>query len=258
MRVLFYDHLQDSNAPAALLSGALADTWTGTSAVITLPAAVDVDCVGIGNTDATQVTLQISSHIADGAAPCLGDDSVVSEAAGPWEPGSEQTASGPGEFDSEVVTISEPGSIANGLYKLSQTYTLSELTLSHNGTYIGRLALGMGVVLGCSPSREPGLWSTSEPRRTLSGQVVQGAGGVTGREIQVDVRYKIDHAAWLEIEAGHAQFGTGLPLFVLFDDETARFPWLRLYASTDNEMTFQSSVMGQRLYSRQFKFLEAF
>jgi hypothetical protein len=257
MRVIFYDHVQDSNAPAALKSASLADTYAGDDITITFPSEVTVDCIGIGNTDATQVILQLGSTIVDSEMPCLDGESGYGELSC-VDPDGEAILSGLPAFDVEVIDMTDTGTLKNGCYYLGEEYTMDSIIVSHNGTYIGRFAIGKGVLLGCSPSREPGLWSTAEPRRTLSGQVVPGAGGVTGREIQVDVRYKIDADAWEEIESGHAQYGTGLPVFVLFDDEAARFPWLRLYASTDNEMTFQSSVMGQKLYSRQFKFREAF
>jgi len=146
----------------------------------------------------------------------------------------------------------------NGLYLLDQEYTSSGFDITHNGTYLGRIALGVYTKLGCSPSREPGLYSTADARRTLSGQVVPGAGGIVGRTQQVDVKYKINRDKFDEIEAGYrSTIGQGYPIFVLFDDEYHRFPWLRLYATIEGDLVFQSSV-HQMLYGRTFKFMEAF
>lgn len=258
MKILFYDEMQNSDAPAALISAPLAETSAFSILEVNFDSAVDINCIGIGNTDATMVQLLFHTSIDDSlaASPSVLDD--PGEMSGLYYPGAPASLSTPAAFDYEFVNLIASGVVLNGLYSFLETSNTTRVEITHNGTYFGRIALGKYTELGCSPSREPGLWSTSEPRRTLSGQVVLGAGGVTGREIQVDVKYKVDSEDFATIEAGQReQFGTGLPIFILFDKEFHRMPWERMYASTETEMIFQSSV-NQMLYGRQFKFREAF
>lgn len=221
MKILFYDRLQDSDAQAALISPSLADTLMDSAFVLTFDASETVNCFGIGNTDATTITI-----------------------------------------NGQVISLSGTGKYKNGLYLLTTAITGTVLTISHNGTYIGRLAFGAYVELGLSPSREPGYTNTNEPRRTLSGQIVEGKGGLIARVQEVEVRYKVDSTAWTAIENGmNAEMGRGYPLFILFDREynsgNGRFPWERFYATTEISPVFQSSV-NKFLYSRKFKFEEAF
>lgn len=221
MRILFYDLMQvAADAPASLISPALADVWLGNSLTVTFANPRSFDCVGIGNTDATVVTV-------------AGQPVVITD----------QTPF--------------PDDHKNGLYLLQQT-TVSSVSITHNGTYIGRLALGMSRRLGCGKAREPGFWTTTQSRTTLSGQVVSGAGGVSGRRIDVDFRYKIDRSVFDDIELAYpGQLSRGYPLFMIFDEETERFPWLRLYAQTDEDLLFQSSIR-RMLHSRKFSFMERF
>lgn len=221
MLILFNDLVQSSDAPAALKSPSLADRLDDDAFVIVLDASGTIDCVGVGNTDATQIVV-----------------------------------------NGETIVFSDTGTELNGLYKLTTALSTDTLTISHDGTYIGRFAAGVYSDLGTSQSREPGLWSTSVPRRTLSGQVVKGAGGVSGREIQVDVKYKITRTIYSEFQAGYkTQISQGLPLFVQFDKEynsgVGRMPFPRLYGTIPLEQVLQSSV-NYFLYSKKFKIKEAF
>jgi hypothetical protein len=220
MKILINDILQSSDAPEALISPALADTWEGTGITVTLDASRTFDCVGIGYTDATAVTVN----------------------------GTEIT----------IPTVSPyPDSYKNGLFVLP-SQTDDEVVISHDGTYIGRLALGTSRSIYASPSREPGFYTTSEPRVTAAGQVIAGAGGYSGRRIDLDFRYKIDRDIFQDIQDAYAsQVSKGFPFFLYFDKETGRMPWTRLYASTDNNLLFQSSV-NRFLYSRRFAFTERF
>jgi len=221
MKVLFYDRLQDSNADDTLKSPSLSDKFFDSSFTVTLDATEDINCFGIGNTDATQITI-----------------------------------------NSQVISLTGSGKYKNGLYLLTTALSTNTLTISHNGTYIGRLAVGEYIELCLSPGREPGFWNTAQPRRTLSGQVVEGAGGLTGRKCQVEVKYKINKTAFDEMENGYnAELGLGYPLFILFDRAynggAGRFPWERLYATTELQPRYQSSV-NKFLYSIKFKFEEAY
>lgn len=221
MKILFYDLIQNSDADDSLKSPALADTLLDASFTITLDATYNIDCIGVGNTDATEITI-----------------------------------------NGETITFSETDKYLNGLYLLTTSLNTNTLTISHNGTYIGRFACGEYVELCASPSSEPGLWSTYEPRRTQSGQVIKGAGGIAGRKIQYDIRYKVNRNKFDIIEEAHIeQIGKGFPLFVLFDIEynsgNGRGPWERLYAIINKELIFQGAVR-QFLYSKKFNFEEAY
>src|SRR6056297_2193682 len=168
-------------------------------------------------------------------------------------------AIGIGGTDATTVTVNGQAItyIENGLYMIDEI-TTGTLTITHDGTYIGRLAAGKGRFLGAAPMREPGFYTTEEPRVTASGQVVAGAGGYTGRSIGLDFRYKIDSDIFDDFENAYAsQIAKGFPFFLYFDKETHRMPWTRLYARTDNNLLFQSSV-NRFLYSRRFDFSEAF
>ena len=148
------------------------------------------------------------------------------------------------------------------MYLLDTPITGTSIDVSHGGTFIGRFAAGEYSSLGVSPSREPGFYTTANPRKTLSGQVVEGAGGITGRKISVDVRYKIDRDIFEKMESAYQnQISRGFPFFILFDKEynsgNGRFPWARLYGQIDPDLVFQSSV-NYFLYSKKYDFVECF
>lgn len=146
----------------------------------------------------------------------------------------------------------------SGLYEFPST-TDDIFTVSHDGSYIGRVALGLARSLGVAPTREAGFYTTAEPRVTASGQVIPGAGGYYGKRLSVDFRYKIDEDIFDDIEAAFEYISQGYPWFMLFSTkEQERLPWARMYASPDDpEMLLQSSV-NRFLYSRQFDFFERF
>ena len=222
MKVLFYDYMQMSDAPSTLISADLSDKYTTTSVSVTLDEPRTFDCIGIGNTDATTITI-----------------------------------------NSESITITDPSpypdSYKNGLYLLDSSQTTDTVEIAHDGTYLGRLALGQSRSLGAAPAREPGFYSTNSDRQTLSMNTIPGAGGVTGRKIDVDFRYKFTEDMFRDIELAYPeQIGRGFPLFMIFDNETSRIPWERLYGKpSDKELLFQSSV-NRFLYSRKFSFSEAY
>jgi hypothetical protein len=147
----------------------------------------------------------------------------------------------------------------NGLYRIIPVVT-DRITLTIDGTYIGRFAAGMAVDLPTAIAKEPGWASTAKSRKTLSGQVIPGAGGYTYRTVSVDVRYKIDKSALSEIEmAYHSQIGLGYPYFLLFDKESRRLPSIRLYAkdTKSEQYVFQGGI-SRYLFSRKFEFEECF
>jgi len=215
MKILFNDLMQKSSAPKEMKSPSLADRWVGTSITVVLSAVSEIDCFGIGNTDATSISI-----------------------------------------NGTVYTLGVNGDKA-GLYPI-ESITTDTIVIIHNGTYIGRFACGKSRFLGVAPSREPKFKSTNENRRTLSGQIISGAGGYSYREIDVDVRYKIDADIISDIQAAyHCQIGRKYPLFIFFDCETHRIPFVRLYASIDEDIVLQSGV-NRMLYSKKFSFREEF
>ena len=221
MKILFYDYMQESDAPSTLISPALSDTYSGTSFTVTLSQSRTFDSVGIGYTDADNITI-------NGETISLPDPSPY------------------------------PDSYRNGLYLIT-AQTTDTLVISHDGSYIGRLAVGMARELGAAPSREPGFYSTNSDRETLSMQTIPGAGGVTGRKIQVDFRYKFTETIVNDIELAYpGQIGRGYPLFLYFDTSCLVWPWARLYGKpTDKEWVFESSAR-KYLYSYKINFKEAF
>jgi len=217
------DLIQNSNAPVQLKTAVLGDRWYGTSVTITLQSSLLFDSVGIGFTDATEITI-----------------------------------------NGEVVTVDLI--TQNGLYPLIEQ-TTDTVVLTHNGTFIGRLGIGVGHSVGISPPREPGYWTTSQSRRAEEGGVIPGAGGRGGRSIDVDIRYKIGVEMFRDFDAAYdAQISRGFPLFVLFDKEfnkvtgepeKDRVPYERFYGAIPQANVFQSSV-NRFLFSKRWKFVEAF
>lgn len=222
MKILFYDYMQESNAPSTLLSPALSDVYTTASLTVTLDQSRTFDSVGIGYTDATSLTI-----------------------------------------NGETITISDPSpypdSYKNGLYILDTPQTTDTLVISHNGSYLGRLAVGPARELGAAPSREPGFYSTNSDRETLSMQTIPGAGGVTGRKIQVDFRYKFDEDTVRDIELAYpAQIGRGYPFFLWFDTTKLVWPWARLYGKPNKKEILLQSSVRKFLYSYKMMFSEAY
>jgi hypothetical protein len=118
----------------------------------------------------------------------------------------------------------------NGLYRIIPV-TTDRITINTDGSYLGRFAAGIAVDLPTAIAKEPGFASTAKPRKTLSGQMIPGAGGYAYRTVSVDVRYKIDRPALSHIEMAYKeQIGVGYPYFLLFDKEARRLPFARLYA----------------------------
>lgn len=214
---LINDLIQASDAPDAIKSPSLADIYEDTTIpVITLDATYDVNCIGIGNTDATQVTI-----------------------------------------NGEIVTLGT-GKSKNGLYQLTTPLNTNTITITYDGTYIGRIGVGKYTYIGSTYNRAIGHYTTSVPRRTASGQVIEGAGGISGRVINIDFTSKINETTITEInDAYDTQISKGFPFFIEFREETSRMPWDRIYATTDNELLFESALI-RYLYGITFEYREAF
>jgi len=220
VKILFNDIIQYSDAAPSLKSPALADKLTDAPIIITFDKERTVECIGIGNTDATEVTV-----------------------------------------DGETITLVGEGTKKNGLYILDTPITATSISVNHDGTYLGRLGAGKCYELGVKPSREPGLWSTSNSRTTVSGQEIPGAGGVDGRMMQVDTRYRLTAEMFDEIQESYpTQLARSFPFFVNFEKENAIgwIPWARLYGKlTGGDFVLQTSI-NKELYSKKFKFMERF
>jgi hypothetical protein len=266
MKVLFNDRIQDSDAPAALKTPALSDNYAYSSPIdIEFPMPVTINALGIANTDANMVKLTFTIpeiwelnngqaagisavYMADNGDAAMHDFSM----AYIFVPPDDGTPDG-GEV-TEILQIKE-----GGLYLL-HGITAIAVRIETDATYIGRLGLGRAVRLGTSIAKEPGMASTHEARRTLSGQIISGAGGYTYRTLSLDTRYKIGAEELSEILAAYpGQTGFGMPYFLLFDDEARRLPWTRMYAqdtSWDNPV-WQGGI-NKFLFSKKFDFEECF
>jgi len=254
MKILINDLLQFSDLPEDLKSPGLADRVanTGTLTVnfsipndystfaifpgtlsqpgatlsqpgITLsqPMAItgsnEFDCIGIGGTDATVVIIN------------------------------------------NTIIINSPNGkkFENGLYEIGRSVTANQITISHNGSYMGRIAVGKCHKIPISPSREPGFYSSVTPRRSLSGQVIPTAGGYGGGKIGVDFRYKINAEIIEDFRRAYVtQTMQGYPFFIDFDN-TKWLPIQKFYGETDNDLIFQSAINSFK-YSKRFEFREAF
>lgn len=259
MKILIRDLMQEfSSVPETLKSPALADRWTGAAInniLITSPCVIN--CIGVGNTNAANITISI------------------------YNPETALT-------ENEILQITDDAPLQNGLYLTSKTYSLEEVedvltfdgetalldgedwlisylpeylvSITHDGTYIGRLALGKYRELGTAIAKEPGFYTTNESSKTLSGQVIPGAGGYIGRSIDLDVRYKIDRETFEDIYTAYRYISKSYPYFILLDCETHKLPYFlyRLYATTDTPISKLQSSTYRFLYSYKFNFIEAF
>lgn len=216
MYILVNDKMQTSDAPNTIKSPALADVYEGA-----LPFTVDFgsaelfNCVGIGYTDATEITFDDGTNI-------------------------------------RTVPYTE-----NGLYLIGDLNSQT-IEIDHDGSYMGRIGMGEWRRLGLSPQREPGFYTTNQSRITASGQVIEGAGGFSGRKIGVDVRYKIDSTFYADFNTAYpGQLGKNYPVFVDLE-KSSLYPFELFYGRFKNtDFVFQSSV-NRFLYSRRFQLLEAF
>jgi hypothetical protein len=201
---------QPLSVPTTILDGVAAQP-------LSVLGADQFDCIGIGGTDATNMTIN----------------------------------------GSIVISSDDGNAFTAGLYELGEFITASQITIEHNGTFMGRIAAGVCKDMAISPSREPGFFTSVKKRRSLSGQVVAPAGGYGGEVIGVDFRYKVDRSIYTEFQRAYVtQIMAGFPFFLDFDSDD----WLprnKFYGETDNNLIFQSSTNFFK-YSRRFEFQEAF
>ena len=230
MKILINDKMQfASGVPAEIKSPALADRY---NASVTFTATFDdaetVNCIGIGYTDATEITI---------------DDGITTP---------------------QIITLPVRTDITrkynNGLYLLTEM-TSDKYTITHNGNYIGRVGIGEYRTLGTAPSKEIGFYTTTESRETLSGKTIPGAGGYYGRRFVADVLYKFTEEIYNDLETAYqTQIQKSFPYFLLLDDEQHKVPdtMLHFYAATDKPLSLLQSSSYKFLYSYKFNFEERF
>ncbi|MEA1980019.1 MAG: hypothetical protein U9N54_03485 [candidate division Zixibacteria bacterium] len=229
MRILINDIMQFSDdAPDEIKSPALSDIYTDTdNFTFSFDEAKTINCIGFGYTDATQI--QITN-----------------------------------DTDTKTITITKDAPYQNGLYiidSITTKATVHTFKITHNGSYIGRVAIGTYRTLGTGISKENGFYTSNENRVTKSGAVIPGLGGFSGRSIDLDVRYKIDEDVYDDIEFAYSsQIMRGFPFFLQLNDEQHKLSanMFYFYGRTTEPITKLQSSTYKFLYSYKFMFLEAF
>jgi hypothetical protein len=267
MKVLFYDVVQESDAPASLKSCALADRFAYSGPVtVKFDFPRYIDAAGIGFTDAKQVRLTwtlFDGYILNNmsAATPASEFAVSVFGGSPHDKPDDFLY----EFLPDIPSFAMRNEIVvncdgSGLYEIPPVIA-SAVTIECNGSYIGRFGAGKAVSLATSLAKEPSFNTTEENIKTLSGQIIPRFGGYNFRSVGLDTRYKIGGDAMREIKAAYPkQIAKGFPFFLLFDSEARRLPFYRLYAkdgSTD-KFGFESGVHDRYLFSRKFEFEECF
>jgi hypothetical protein len=142
---------------------------------------------------------------------------------------------------------------------MPKTVNASQVTITTDAIFIGRIAAGLGIKICTSIPKEPAWNSTHEPRVTLSGQIVAGRGGYNYRTLSLDSRYKIHETAIRELQEIYSYIGMGYPFFLDLSEESYKLPYTKLYAEEENQraMSFEGGIK-RFLYSRRFDFTERF
>jgi hypothetical protein len=220
MRILFNDIMQNSDLNEKLKSPALFE-FEDINGIITInfDKPEKINCIGIGNTDGTIFNIEFNDY----------------------------------DFIDKPINFN-----GNGLYCFDN-FTTSKINIYTNAKYIGRIAAGVACKILTSVAKEPAFNSTSEPRITLSGQVISGLGGYNYRTLSLDSRYKINEAIMNEIKNGYKYIGQGYPFFIDLSDEQYKLPFNKLYATEKNQrqMSFEGGIR-KYLYSRRWNFEERF
>ena len=226
MKILINDIMQiANNVPTQIKTPALADRYNINSFTINFDEEKTINCIGFGYTDATIITIT---------------------------------------NDTDTINVAVDENSKNGLYPISEITTkpaTHEFTISHNGTFIGRVAIGTYRQLGTGIAKEIGFYTTDKSRTTLSGQVISGAGGYSGRTLDLDVRYKIDRDIYNDIKTAYiSQISKGYPYFINTECEQHKLPTsvLHFYGRTDKPISKLQSSSYKFLYSYKFQFIEAF
>lgn len=246
MKILINDFLQLSDAPKELTTPALLDTCIDTNIDIDLGSTKTFNSIGIGYTDATIVTITYRKSI-DGNILDNTDNNILDNNDLPITSVI---------YTTDIINVNY---LLNGLYILPVDIIARVFNLSHNGTYIGRVAIGLYREICTSPSKEPGFYSTNDNMISSAGQVLSGQGGYSGRKINVETRYKITSDIYQDFtDAYKNQISKGFPFFINFGSESFKLPFQYFYGSLkENDLNFTNSI-NRFLYSNNFNFIERF
>jgi len=260
MRILFNDVIQNSDAEDAVKSPMLSEVTNVDSPItINFNEPRRINSIGVGNAKFDEVKIYDGDRadaiyieeLNGGLANTAFTNSINGQDAG--------LANFTVEFNDVRNTVFSFRYTANGLYVMNKTILASRMTIRTDAIHIGRIGAGMGVHIPTSVPKEPAFHSTSEPRVTLSGQTIQGAGGYNYKFISLDSRYKIDDFAMSEIQNGFNYIGRGYPFFIDLTDESYKLPFDKFYATERNQgqMSFEGGVR-KYLYSRRWELEERF
>ncbi len=264
MKILFNDVLQISDAPKALKSPSLSDIYNliAEPLVIHFQKPVNIDCIGLGNCSTDKIDITFTEYIVrfDGGGADTTQYELQLDGGGTDTIDYEAIYDG-NEDEPENINISV-NYLCDGLYVLGHGYrgAFDTMTISvPGGASIGRIAVGKMINIPTALAKEPGFNSTAQPRKTLSGQIIPGAGGYNYRTLSLDSRYKITQEAMDEIRSGYKYIGMGYPFFIFLDSEVYKLPFDRLYATESNQHQFRfEGGIPKYLYSRRWEFSEAF
>ena len=236
MKILIYDKIFDSNlfngSNGTIYSPSLSDIARISGGILYLSFNNDeeVDCIGVGNTSCTQIIITNTDT-----------------------------------NEERIVNINKNVPLHNGLYTfdliIGTNFKLQ--FISQRDIYVGRLAIGKSVSIGVGRDLQFGLFTTNESRETLSGQVMPGSAGYSGRRISVTAPYQISEQIYEEFYKAYAtQISRGYPLFINFSEADLRAipnTFERFYGkmTKQTEMILQNRISYKR-YNYNFEFKEAF
>jgi hypothetical protein len=255
MRILFNDIIQYSDATENLKSPLLSEiTEINNTLTINLNEPRQINSVGIGNVDNEDTKIYdgwkadaIYNDVIDGGKANTSFTDILE---------SSRFKIVFNDIRNTEFTFYYNGS---GLYVMPKTITASRMTINTKVKIIGRIGAGIAINIPTSIAKEPTYCSTSSYRKTLSGQIIIGAGGYNYRQVSLDSRYKIDSLAMREIENGRKYIGLGYPFFIDLKDENYKLPFSKFYGIDSNQqkLGFESGIK-KYLYSRRFDFTECF
>ena len=255
MNILLNDIIQLSNAENTLKSPMLSDTtYINNQLTINLDNARRINSIGIGNVDYEELNIidggsadSIYLNYIDGGKA----DTIFNNSIG--LPILIIT------FNDVNNTVYKLNYIGSGLYMLPKTIIVSIIKIQTTVKYIGRIGAGLAINIPTTFTKEPSFCSTSEPRFTLSGQVINGIGGYNFKMLSLDSRYRINSNAMNEMVNGYKYISKGYPFFIDLTDESYKLPYSKLYAIDTNQQNFGfESGINKYLYSRRFMFKECF
>jgi hypothetical protein len=258
MKILFNDIIQYSDASENIKSPMLSETTyiEDNQLIINFDNPRPLNSIGIGNVDYEAMTIYdgwkadaIYNDVIDGGHADTIFENILDSLRFIIS------------FNDVMNTVFIFRYEKSGLYVMPKTITASIMTINSNINIniIGRIGAGMAINIPTAIAKEPSFNSTSEPRTTLSGQLVNGVGGYNYKTISLDSRYKINSFGINELKEGYKYIGMGYPFFIDLSVENYKLPYSKLYANERNQrsMSFESGIY-RYLYSRRWEFEERF